>query len=162
MHVWEGKYSIIWLVVWILFCFDHEFWYLLHCVARLHKVYLNRRNILILYLPFLILVGEIFKLCLWSFGIFLGDKDMNLIYLHSHINNLIVSGTCPHWKKTASQLVKSEFVSLRVPSSYTSWISGFLIEKSLTRELSGPEQSMKIDDRKINWSIVDNRLITVD
>ena len=26
----------------------------------------------------------------------------------------------------------------------------------------GPEQSMKIDDRKINRSIDDNRLITVD
>ena len=59
--------------------------------------------------------------------------------------------------------MKSEFVSLRVPSSYTSWISGFLIiEKSLTRELSGPEQSIKIDDQKINRSNNDNRLITVD
>ena len=27
---------------------------------------------------------------------------------------------------------------------------------------AGPEQSMKIDDRKINRSIDDNRLITVD
>ena len=30
------------------------------------------------------------------------------------------------------------------------------------KEFSGPEQSMKIDDRKINRSIDDNRLITVD
>ena len=30
------------------------------------------------------------------------------------------------------------------------------------RIISGPEQSMKIDDRKINRSIDDNRLITVD
>ena len=88
---------------------------------------------------------------------------MNLIYLQSHTNNLINSPRhLPTLNKTAFQLVKSEFVSLRVLSSYTSWISGFLIEKSLTRELSGPEQSMKIDDRKINRSNNDNRLITVD
>ena len=31
-----------------------------------------------------------------------------------------------------------------------------------SKDATGPEQSMKIDDRKINRSIDDNRLITVD
>ena len=30
-------------------CFGHEFWYLLHCVARLHNLYKQNKIILILY-----------------------------------------------------------------------------------------------------------------